>query len=119
MQKYSFTIDVTKIDKTKLKERTFENKEGLQVTVKEYPFEAILNKEEVIKSGDTWEMVKRGFITGKGVKLEDGKYSKEPIFGDIIEIRDKQEASNTPTVEGKGIDMSEFGAALDESQIPF
>jgi hypothetical protein len=117
MQKYSFTIDVTKIDKTKLKERTYQNKEGQDVTVKEYAFEAILNKEEIVKTGDTWEMVKRGFVTGKGVKLEDGKYSKEPIFGDVIEIRDKIEES-APSIESTGY-QGDFNGEVDESDIPF
>lgn len=116
MQKYSFTIDVTKIDKTKIKERTYQNKNGEDVTVKEYAFEAILNKNEVVKTGDTWEMVKRGFITGKGVKLDDGTYSKEPIFGDVIEIRNIE---SKPIPEGKGIDMSEFTGEVDTDDIPF
>lgn len=117
MQKYSFKINLSKIDKNKIEERTYKNKEGEEVTVREYSFEAILNKEEVIKTGDTWEMVKRGFVTGKGTKLEDGNYSKEPIFGDVIEIRNTE---SKPVPEGKGIDVSEFeDGAVNVDDIPF
>lgn len=52
------------------------------------------------------------------------KYRTEIIadavqFGSKVDTQTTAQASNTPTVEGKGIDMSEFGAAVDESQIPF
>lgn len=117
MQKYSFTIDVTKIDKTKLKERTYQNKEGQDVTVKEYAFEAILNKEEVIKTGDTWELVKRGFITQRGTVLADGKFSKEPTFGDVTEIRDKKQVESAPSVQPTGFDGDLGEISVDD--IPF
>mgnify|MGYP006317356507 CR=1 len=104
MQKYSFTIDVTKIPKEKIIARTYQNKAGVDVTVKEVEFEAVINKEELITSGDSWQLYKVGFVTFKGKKLENGEYSKEPIFGDVKEFRGTQQASNTKAVEGKGYD---------------
>lgn len=122
MQKYSFTIDVTKIPKESIVPRTYTNKSNESITVKEVEFEAVINKNELITSGTTWELYKVGFITFKGKKLENGEYSKEPIFGDVKEFRTKSDAttsSNTAPIEGKGIDMSEFTGEADLSQIPF
>lgn len=124
MQKISI-----KLNKDSLKDyktSSYKNKDG--VNIEQYELELVMQSVEeiitqelvkVIKSEDKWELLDIGFIAGKSVKLGDGKFSKEPIFGNATMFRDKKEASNTPTVEGKGIDMSEFGAAVDESQIPF
>lgn len=88
MQKLSIKLNKDLLDGYKFNPRKYQNKEGQQVEVKEYELELILNKDEVLKSGDTWELVSKGFVTGKGVKQADGKYSKEPIFGNVTEIRD-------------------------------
>lgn len=117
MQKLSFKIDLSKIDKSKILERKYLNKNNEEVIVKEYEFEAILNKDELIKAGAGYDLYKIGFITGKGKKLENGEYSKEPIFGSLIEFRNKGEV-----VQGKGMEdiTAEFtGAANNPDDIPF
>lgn len=112
MQKISL-----KLNKNSLKDyktSSYTNKNG--ETIEQYDLELVMNKEEVLKTGPTWELVGVGFVTGKGVKQEDGKYSKEPIFGNATQIRDKKE---TAEMDGKGIDMNEFTGAVDEASIPF
>lgn len=89
MQKLSIKLNKDLLDGYKFNTRPFKNKEGKQVEVKEYELELVLNKEDVLKTGDTWELINKGFVTGKGLKQADGKYSKEPIFGNVTEIRDK------------------------------
>lgn len=117
MQKYSFTIDVTKIPKEKIVPRTYKTKSNEEVTVKEVEFEAVINKDELITSGDSWELYKVGFVTFKGKKLENGEFSKEPIFGDVKEFRNKEQ--NSQPVEPKGIDMTEFTGEVNPDDIPF
>jgi hypothetical protein len=122
MQKYSFTIDVTKIPKESIIPRTYTNKSNESIAVKEVEFEAVINKNELVTSGATWELYKVGFITFKGKKLENGEYSKEPIFGDVKEFRTKGDMPTTSSiapVEGKGIDMSEFTGEVNSDDIPF
>jgi hypothetical protein len=114
MQKYSFTIDVTKIPKESIVPRTYKNKQDQEVTVKEVEFEAVLNKNELITSGATWELYKVGFVTFKGKKLENGEFSKEPIFGDVKEFRSKDE-TKTAQVEGKG--MEDITAEFNDGEI--
>lgn len=115
MQKYSFTIDVTKIPKESIVPRTYKNKQDQEVTVKEVEFEAVINKNELVTSGTTWELYKVGFITFKGKKLENGEYSKEPSFGDVKEFRSKGEVKEEqpmPQVGG-------YDGTVNVDDIPF
>lgn len=119
MKKISIKLNKDLLDTYKFSTREYKNKDGELVKVREYEIEVILKDNEVLKTGDTWELVKVGFVTGKGVKQEDGKYSKEPIFGNATEMRDKKEINNTPEVQGKGIDMNEFDGSVNLDDIPF
>lgn len=124
MQKLSIKLNKDLLDGYKFNSRKYKNKDGQQVEVKEYELEVILNKEEVLKSGDTWELVNKGFVTGKGVKQADGKYSKEPIFGNVTEIRDKSEiqvvGADDITTEFNLPEVNvDLGEVEDYSQIPF
>ena len=61
----------------------------------------------------------KGYINITGKESKGGKRYFQLDTYEKKEIEQVAPASNTPAVEGKGIDMSEFGAAVDESQIPF
>ncbi len=63
----------------------------------------------------------KGYINITGKESKGGKryFQLDTYEKKEVEQAPQAEASNRPTVEGKGIDMSEFGAAVDESQIPF
>jgi len=107
IEKISFTMDVTKINKDKITERSYE-KEGQQVIVKDYKFDFVPTKEELIKEGDTWNMVKVGFIAESTTKEErDGGY-KGSILGNGIVFRDKavvQENQDFSQPDGQTIDV--------------
>lgn len=87
MQKYSIKLNKNLLDSYKFSTRKYTNKAGESVEANEYELDIILNKEEILKTGDTWELVSLGFVAGKSTKQEDGTYSKEPIFGNVTEIR--------------------------------
>lgn len=88
--KISLTIDVSKIDKTKIKERNFINKGGVEVTSKDYKIDVIPLKEpKVIKEGDTWRMVKTHFVAEPQTKEERDNGQPSNIIGDGIVFEDK------------------------------
>lgn len=88
--KISLTIDVSKIDKTKIKERNFINKGGVEVTAKDYKIDVIPLKEpKVIKEGDTWRMVKTHFVAEPQTKEERDNGQPSNIIGDGIVFEDK------------------------------
>lgn len=89
MQKISITVDLTKIDKSKIIERKYENKNGEMVTVKEYRMEVVPVREEnqkLIKTGPNWKMVKTHFVADTQTKEERESGKKSTIFGDGIQF---------------------------------
>lgn len=100
MRRYNSKIDVLKINKEKIIERTFVNKEGQNVTVKELELEIVPLKEikEVLNPGQGRRLMKVGFISEKPVKNEDGTYTNGNILGDVLEWQD------VPTVGDTGIE---------------
>ena len=63
MEKISLTIDVSKIDKTKIVDRTFKTKDGQTITSKDLKLEVVpVQEPKLIKEGDTWSMWKTHFV---------------------------------------------------------
>ena len=94
MQKISITIDLSKINKDKIVTRTYTNKDGQEVTVKDYKMDVIEGKEaKVIKTGATWELVKTHFVAESPTKEEREAKTKTPILGDGVQFRDLQQSA--------------------------
>lgn len=94
MQKISIKIDLSKIDKTKITERTYTNKEGKEVTVKELALDIVpLKEKKVIKEGDTWTMVKTHFVAEPQTKQERDNGQPSVILGDGIVFENKGEST--------------------------
>lgn len=102
MQKINLTIDVTKIDKTKIVERTYINKGGVEVTVKDLNLEVVpLKEKKLIKTSDKGAVFKTHFVAHKSFKNEDGTYENGAIIGDGISFEPTESAeenSSTPSV---------------------
>jgi len=116
MRKINLTIDVTKIDKSKIKERTYMNKDGVEVTAKDLPLELVeLKEKKFIKEGATWIMYKTHFISHPSVKKEDGTYENGTIIGDGISFEVKE--SGIPPQAREEIPYPKD--TIDSSEIPF
>ena len=62
MEKISITLNVSKIDKSKIFERTYKDKDGNSVTEKLYKFDLIKVKEpKFVAEGEGWRMIKTHF----------------------------------------------------------
>lgn len=89
MKPIEITIDVSKINKAKIKERKFTNKDGQEVTVKEYKMKVVpLKAEKFIKKGTTsegkeWTLLKTHFVT----ESKDNKEEADNFLGDGVEFR--------------------------------
>ena len=87
------TIDFTKINKDKIVERKYTNKDGVEVTQKLYSMDVIDVKEpKVVKEGDTWKMIKTHFVAESQTKEEREQQIKTPILGDGLVFEKKEEA---------------------------
>jgi hypothetical protein len=94
MQKISITIDLGKLDKTRINTRTYENKEGEVITVKEYKMDIVpLTEPKLIKEGDTWRMMKTHFVSNTATKEEREAKTKMVGVGEGIMFVDKNEVS--------------------------
>ena len=89
MKKINITLDLTKIDKSKIIYRTFTNKAGEEVTVKEYRIEAIeLQDPKFFKSGDGWNLLKTHFIVEGQTKEERQAKKKSVCVGEGLQFVD-------------------------------
>lgn len=124
-------INIDKIDKTKITTRTYTNRDGQTVSEKEYSFEIIELKEEkqkVIKTGDTWEMVKTHFIVES---KEKGSTAPDNFIGEGVTFRDIQgstlspqekarmEAEHIARVNARAIQINEAEGECNPNDIPF
>lgn len=93
MNKVTITIDLLKIDKSRIQERAYANKDGVQVTEKNYKLDIVPSREpRTIKEGDTWKLVKTHFVAESPTQEERINKTKTKIVGDGITMMDKEAA---------------------------
>lgn len=83
------TIDVNKLTKSRIQERTYTNKENQEVKVKEMKLALIPVKPEnqrVIASGDGWELRKTYMVVEAQTKEERTNNVKTAIVGEGSEF---------------------------------
>lgn len=113
MSSISITIDVGKISKHKIVERSYTNRNNEQVTVKEYKVELVPLKEpKVIKTGDSWTLSKTHFLVEQQTKEEKASKTPSNYVGEGFQFSDR--------VVGE-TEMAETGAEenVHPDDIPF
>ncbi len=91
MAKVTITLDLTKIDKSRITERTWEGGAS-----KDYKVELVELKEpKVIKEGSTWRMVKKYFVADLATKEERAEKKKMNIVGDGIVFEDLTQVASS------------------------
>lgn len=79
----SITIDVSKINKSKIVDRKYINRDKQEVLVKDYKVELIEMKEpKVIKDGDGWTLKKTHFLVEAQTKEERAAKAKGVFVGE-------------------------------------
>jgi hypothetical protein len=88
--KLNITLDVSKINKDKIVTRTYLNKDGVEVTEKNYKMEAVpLNEKKMVTEGDTWIMYKTHFIVEGQSKEEKQQKVKGTYIGSGFQFEEK------------------------------
>jgi hypothetical protein len=108
MHRLSITIDLGKIKKERVQVRKWTDKDGVEHTIREYKLDVVpLKEEKIVKSGDTYDLIKTHFVAETTTKAEcDGGY-KGAILGDGLYFRGKEIA--TQGVEADA--QTDFGQA--------
>ena len=78
-------LDLTKIDKSRIVERKYKNKDGVEVVSKDYEVEVIpLNpaQQTFIAEGNGWKLLKTHFVTDSATKEERAQKKKMKTIGD-------------------------------------
>lgn len=95
MEKISITLDVSKIDKSKIIERRFTNNQGHEVIVKELKLDIIpLRETKLIREGDNWNMYKTHFVAIPQTKEERENKVKSLIIGNGIMFKNTSPVRN-------------------------
>lgn len=89
MQKLNITLDLSKINKDKIVPRTFTNKAGEEITVKEYKIEVIpLKEQRMIKAGNGWNLMKTHFVVEGQTKEERAAKAPSVFIGEGLQFVD-------------------------------
>lgn len=111
-------INLSQIDKSKITERSYTNKEGQNVVIKELALETLLLKEpKQIAEGQTWRLMKTHTVIHEQTKEEKANKVPAKFVGEGISFVDKSfdGVDPEPTKTSKGHN----GEVIDESSIPF
>lgn len=96
-KKILITIDVTKVDKSKIVERRFTDKQGHEVIAKDLKLEIVPLKEpKLIKEGDTWTLYKTHFVALEQTQDERQNKVKSLIVGDGRQFLEKSVKAEEP-----------------------
>jgi hypothetical protein len=89
MKSIKCKIDVTKIDKSRIKERTYQDRDGKTITVKEYEFEVVPLKEpKIVLSNERYTLSKTHFLAESKTKEEREANKKTVYIGDGLQFGD-------------------------------
>lgn len=95
------SIDVLKIDKSRLVDRVYKNKDGQEVKEKLFKFSVVeSNDKKFITQGDGWKAYKTHFLAEKRGKDEPKNYVGEGI------TFEREEAQPLPAKEDRGDDIN-------------
>lgn len=108
--KISITIDLLKIDKSRINEKPYIDKNGHEVPQKLYYLDIVPTKEtKVVAEGDTWQRVKAFFVADSQTKEERAQKAQTKYLGSGFVFEDKVKA-----------DMDDkAGEDITADQIPF
>jgi hypothetical protein len=112
MSKIHLTLEVNKINKAKIIDRTFTNQAGEEVTVKEYKCEVVpLKEKKFVTKGDNWEMFKTHFV----VEKKDNKDEPDIFVGNGYTFENTNEEPKKDTKTSETLE----GNVIDTDDIPF
>ncbi len=116
MNKVSITLDLSKINKTKITERSYANKAGETKVVKDYKVELIPVKEpKIVTQGQDWVMEKTHFVVESQTKEEKANKVPTVYVGEGFSFRTEE----AQTVEENVLDRFDYPENAYPAEIPF
>lgn len=128
MTKTTVTIDLTKIDKSRIETRTYTNREGVEVTVKEYKLDVVpLKQPKALKkadgtliAGDTWQILETHFACESQTKAEREANKETVYIGKGVQFVDKNPSKSNSSPVSAPVEAPEFPEEeINPEDIPF
>lgn len=92
------TINVDKIDKSRITSRTYTNRDGEEVTVREYKMAVVPSKErKFVTEGDGWKLFKTHFVAEKRGRDEERNYLGDGFQFEREEVDEAQKTFDEMT----------------------
>ena len=112
MNKISVTIDIDKINKSKITTRTYTNREGKEITVREYKMDVVQKRDpRFVTEGDTWQLFETHFVAEAQTKEERDAGAESNYIGKGVTFKEKSSVEQAHDNLGYG-----DGA---EDEVPF
>ncbi len=119
-EKINIRIDVTKIDKSKIITRSFKNKKGETITVKELSLDIVPLKEtKLLKEGPTYQLYKTHFVAIQSTKEEREAKAKSTIIGEGTMFINTEERDKKVDKEADKDSMDYPEEEINPDDIPF
>lgn len=116
MDKIIINIDANKLTTKRVQERPFTKRDGSVDTARELKLELVPLKEpKIVKSGDTWNLVKRYFVTYTKTREEKDSNTNPPIIGEGLVFEPSQLPMFNRQEEGEA--MAAFNRVREDEQI--
>ena len=99
MNKLNITLNLSKVDKTRIIERMYKDENGNDVIAKDYKVEAIeLKQSKLVAEGPTWKLNKTHFVVDAQTKEEKEQKKPSNYVGEgfTFESKGSPEAQNAP-----------------------
>jgi hypothetical protein len=120
-------LDLTKIDKSKIVERSYTNREGKNVVVKELSLETvalkapqpILNKNKQPVEGATWKLMKTHFVCHEQTKEEKEMRVESKIVGEGVSFVDKPQQFNMDIESTEVTSKGYNGEQINPQDVPW
>jgi hypothetical protein len=112
MSKLLITLKVNKITKSKIKDRTYKNKDNQDVTDKELKIQLVELKEPKVVAegtgkGGAWKLVKTHFV----VEEKENEDDKDVFIGEAVQFQTEHKEENKAPEQAKD--------EIDFDAIPF
>lgn len=98
MEKISVTLDLSKIDKSKIVDRKYTDKAGVEHVAKEYKIDVVpLKAEKFVTEGSWGKMFKTHFVAQAQTKAEREAQAPSVFIGDGFRF-ESAKSQNSPSV---------------------
>ena len=103
MNKINLTLNISKINKDKIFDRTYKDKDGKEITEKNYKVDVVeLKERKFVTEGETWKLFKTHFVAESQTKQERDEKAYPNYVGEGFQFENKLTDPDT------GIDTSEI-----------